>query len=165
MRALSLVLALLLPAPVLAEAALVLDQPVTWPRATLPAFGCLLERELGERDPTFNCDLRDYVNAGDPCEATDAYYEGFAAPAALAARLGVQEVQLTWEHGDLQSVFLVLPERQSEAAWRARFALPDPLPENVENLSFQDCIGDQCRILGLFGFDHLGAGDVDCAAD
>jgi hypothetical protein len=167
MHRLLFLLALLLPASALAgPPALDLTQPATWPRSFLADFGCLIEREFGVRDPRFNCDLKDYTNEGDPCTATDVYYEGFDAPPALRERLGVYDVHFAWEHGELQAAFIMLEEPASEAEWRTRFDLPDPLPENVQALSFQDCTtGEEpqrCRILGLFGFDHLGAGDVDC---
>ena len=169
MRVLLFALALLLPIPTLADGLPVLDidRPLTWPRSSLPDFGCLVERELGVRDERFNCDLQGYVNQGDPCTATEAYYEGFHAPRALRERLGVYDVYLAWEHGELQAAYILLLEPLSEAAWRARLALPDPLPENVQAVSFQDCttgeLPRRCSILGLFGFDHMGAGDVDCS--
>jgi hypothetical protein len=170
MRVLPFALALLLPVSALADdlPVLDLDRPVTWPRSSVTDFGCLVERELGVRDERFNCDLQGYVNQRDPCTDIHAYYEGFLAPRALRERLAVDDVYLAWEHGELQAAVIVL-EPLSEAEWRARLALPDPLPKNVQAVSFHSCttgaLPRRCTILALVGFDRIDAGDVDCPSD
>ena len=82
----------------------------TWPRMSVGAFGCYLEKSLGHRDPRFNCALKHYQNKGDPCKNTEAYYEGPDFPVSLALHVHplATDVKLDWEHGELQSVTITL---------------------------------------------------------
>lgn len=127
------------------------------------AFGCLLEQSLGHRDAKFNCALKGYVNQGDPCRKPDAYAEGPAFPDALASKIDrdVTHVELSWEHGELQSATFQFGKRLSKAEARRRLHLPAKLPENVQSVDVQDCSkAGPCVI--LTGFEHQGAGDVNC---
>jgi hypothetical protein len=139
-----------------------------WPRARADRFGCFLERELGFRDPRFNCALKRYVNQGGPCHDTDAYYEGPTFPDEKARRIHplISQIQLSWEHGALQDVWVIFTRRLSEREVREALHLPDPgrpLPDNVMSLDISDCSKD-ATCLSLTGFEHIGSGDVDCSA-
>ncbi len=144
------------------------DDVMTWPRSTLPDFGCFLEKKFKHRDPRFNCDLKNYLNKGDPCKNTDAYYEGFEFPQELVPKIHsqIQRISLAWERGSLQAINLHFKSRLKETDIRKSFGLPqetfNPRP-NVMSYSIQDCHKDYNCLL-LQGFDHMGAGDVDCSA-
>lgn len=137
----------------------------SWPRMRADRFGCLMERELGARDARFNCALHGYENQGDPCQNTDAYYEGPAFPEQALPRLrpAPRELSLDWEHGDLQAISVTLPGRLSEDEARRRVGLRAPdagLPGNVNAVSVSACREDTC--VRIEGFDHMGAGEVEC---
>jgi len=136
-----------------------------WPGMTSPAFGCLLEETFGHRDPRFNCGLKS-VKAGDPCIDTDTYYAGPKFPPALAARIHplASTVSLAFEHGKMQAVTITLSGKFSEADVRRAFGLSDDRgpPGNIMSVSVQDCsLVSTCLL--LTGFEHMGAGDVDCS--
>ena len=164
---------------------------LVWPRMSSSEFDCYMEKTLGHRDKRFNCALKGYKNQGDPCNKTDAYVEGPAFPASLAARIHplATQVQLSWEHGELQQVTLLLKGTFSEVEVRNAFKLPRAegymlseaeqwsLPGNIMNFDVQyESVdsspgkrpGDRSSGLTsvmLTGFDHMGAGDVDCNAN
>jgi hypothetical protein len=139
---------------------------LAWPRMRADRFGCYLEKAFGHRDPRFNCALKRYVNKGDPCKNTKAYYDGPKFPDALKAKLhpSVRAVELSWEHGDLREVSITLGGELPEPAARALLKLPPkgaPLPEHVQDVRVEAC-GKGVTCVSLTGFDHQGAGDVDC---
>ena len=159
----------LLAAPALAEPALSKTDVLTWPRARADAFGCFLEKSFAIRDPRFNCALKGYVNNGDPCKNVDAYVEGPKFPDGEARLIdpSVASVELTWEHGELQSVELTLKKAAPEARVRRLFQLPAkgaPSRANVMSVDVQQC-GKDATCLAVQGFDHMGAGDVDCGGE
>ena len=128
-------------------------------------FGCLLERELGARDARFNCALQGYKNAGDPCQNTDAYDEGPAFPEQALSRLrpAPRGLSLDWEHGDLQALSVTLPGRVSEDEARRMVGLgaaDAALPDNVSAVDVSECRQDTC--VRIEGFEHMGAGEVEC---
>lgn len=137
-----------------------------WPRMTSPAFGCLLEKTLGHRDAHFNCSLT-RAPAGDPCIDTDAYYAGPTVPPALATRVHplARNVDVSFEHGAVQAVTVTLTGKFSESDVRRAFGLPasQGLPDNIIGVSVQACSQTSTCLL-LTGFDHMGAGDVECPA-
>ena len=139
-----------------------LGDPLTWPRATSRQFGCMLEK-AGQRDPTFHC-TAPKPKQGDPCKDVTHYYAGPEFPAALLPRVGhrVRTVTLSWEHGALQNVILQFEPGVDQAAVEAMFQLPAAKArhENITGVSIQNCPA-QCSLL-LIGFDHMGAGDVEC---
>jgi hypothetical protein len=153
----------------------------TWPRMTADAFGCYLEKQLGHRDPRFNCALKHYENKGDPCKNTDAYYEGPAFPPDLATRVHplATDVQLDWEHGELQNVTITLKGTWNENEVRRVFKLADTHASNIMSVDVQyptgpvdDSVGHKpsdpmhgSTAVMLTGFDHMGAGDVDCGGE
>ena len=161
-----------------------------WPRMPSPAFGCTLEKTFDYRDKRFNCMLKKYRNTGDACRNTTAYYEGPAFPDRLAARVHplATKVDLDWEHGDLQMVTVMLKGTWNEADVRKAFGLPRAegrklteaelrkQPANLMDTSIQypsspvdDGLGRRpsdpahgTTAVMLYGFDHMGAGDVEC---
>lgn len=161
-----------------------------WPRMSSPAFGCTLEKTFDYRDKRFNCTLKKYRNTGDACKNTKAYYEGPAFPDRLAARVHplATKVELDWEHGDLQMVTVTLKGTWNEADVRKAFGLPRAegrklteaelrkQPDNLMDTSIQypssptdDSLGRRpsdpahgTTAVMLYGFDHMGAGDVEC---
>ncbi|MGF6110324.1 hypothetical protein [Pseudomonas frederiksbergensis] len=152
---------------------------LAWPRMSSSAFGCYMEKTLGHRDKRFNCALKGYENQGDPCTNAAAYEEGPDFPAHLAARVHplATQVQMSWEHGELQQVTIVLKGTLDEVAVRNAFKLPrteayllseaeqGALPENIMDARVQGDPSNGLTSLMLTGFDHMGAGDVDCNAD
>lgn len=147
---------------------------LSWPRTSVDRFGCMMERELDIRDPRFNCALRNYVNRGNACTGTDAYYEGPAFPADRAERVMAQfeSLSIAYEGGRVQAVTLILKQRQTQTAIRALLNLPPPraaLPANLTTVSIQGCRPDGatqiCNVVLLEGFDHIGAGDADCGEE
>jgi hypothetical protein len=127
-----------------------------WPKADAKSFGCFLEKEFQYKDKKFNCGLKAYRNNGDPCKNTKKYYEGPQFPARKAHLVDsrIKSLDLTWEHGQLQNLAVTMNGKFAEKELRSRFNLP-------ESASVQDCSStDTCII--LTGFDHLGAGEVDC---
>jgi len=138
----------------------------TWPRMRADRFGCFLERELGVRDRRFNCSTKGYVNQGDPCKETEAYYEGPAIPDALVERLdpGLTTVALSWEHGELQAATFTFDGVLTQAEAFQRVGIPatgQPLPQNVQSAKVEAC-SKATTCVTLQGFDHVGAGDADC---
>jgi hypothetical protein len=138
---------------------------LTWPRASVPEFGCFLERAFGAKDKRFNCALRGYQSRGDPCQETAAYYEGPRFPKDKSRQIHplVEDIHLSWEHGELQGVQVTLTKRLDVKEVRRLFRLPvdHKRPPNVSAISLQAC-GKRSTCLLLEGLDHLGAGEVDC---
>lgn len=136
---------------------------LTWPRATAPELGCLLEKAFATKDRRFNCSLKGYVNRGDPCKRVKIYHEGPAFPQAKAREVNAlaREIHLAWEHGDLQEVQVTLVKRLTEEEVRKAFALPKKLPPHITRISIQQC-SKVATCLLVQGFDHMGAGEVEC---
>jgi hypothetical protein len=141
---------------------------LSWPRMDAARFGCYLEKSLGVKDAKFNCGLKNYVNRGDPCKRTKAYYEGPALPKNLAQRIAPQatDVVLQWEHGQLQAVTLTFPLKLARADIArllhlpATWSYPKQYP-NIVDIDMQECAANG-RCVIIQGFEHMGAGDVDC---
>lgn len=143
------------------------------------AFGCMLEKAFEHRDPHFNCATRGFQPVTDPCR--HGYYDGPAFPDGAVTHVDphLQALQLSWEHGELQSVRLDFAGKLTAKVLAQRFALgplepsDDPQdPEiasasypqghpNISSVSIQRC-GKDTTCLVLQGFDHTGSGDVDC---
>jgi hypothetical protein len=139
-----------------------------WPRLRADEFGCFLEKKFGFRNKKYNCDLKNYVASGDPCINTDAYYEGPLFPTDKAKEVNslVEEIQLHWEHGELQSVILKFVRSVPEKELVKTFGLPSKFsyPEEYQNIMSIDI--QKCSKVGnclqLQGFERMGAGDVEC---
>lgn len=175
----SMAAALILAVPGLAATQLsaqtgnLLLNPASWPRMPVDKFGCLMERELGYRDAKFNCALGGYANAGTPCANVEAYFEGPAFPVNRVARIApaLASIEIAYQAGQVRAVTLVLKERLGEAQIRQQLRLPaaDALPTHIVALRFDGCRaggdGQICNLVLIEGFDHQGAGDVDCGGD
>ena len=142
---------------------------LSWPRTKADKFGCFLEKSFGYRDRKFNCGLTGYINQGDPCKNFEAYYEGPKFPSEKANLVHplIQSIELSWEHGDLQAVDITLNKKLDEQEVRKQFNLPkndNHSRPNIRSISIQQCsLKATCLIIQ--GFDHMGAGDVDCAKE
>lgn len=166
----------LLATPAAAQESQPLDprNVLTWPRAPVDRFGCMLERHFDSRDPRFNCTLRNYVNRATACTPGDSYYEGPTFPAGKAGIVEQQldRIELAHEGGRVQAVTLILKQRQTRTAIGALFGLPLPdqsLPANVSQIDIQGCrpdgTGSVCNVVLIEGFDHIGAADADCGEE
>jgi hypothetical protein len=107
---------------------------------------------------------------GDPCVDTEAYYRGPVFPPELVARVGehVQAVKLDFEHSSLQAVRVEFKPGVDPDAIRAAHRVPaseDYPPEypNLMSVGLSLCAADHLCLV-LQGFDHMGAGDVECPA-
>ena len=152
---------------------------LSWPRMRADRFGCMLEKVFDHRDPKFNCSLTYYKNKGDPCKNTTEYYSGPAFPRAKVASVDplLANLELSWEHGNLQAVALTFKDKQSVSRITERYGLPTLKPgiddhtlaegkefgkfPNIANISIQTCHKERNCLL-IEGFEHMGAGEVDC---
>ncbi len=129
-------------------------------------FGCLLETKFGLKDPVFNCSQdsrsRDW---GDPCRNTEAYYSGPEIPDTVGPSIHpkIKSLRLSWEHGELQDLGIVFNGVVTASEIEKVFGLRlgEKLPANIMHADLQEC-GKGTSCLSLTGFDHAGAGDVDC---
>ncbi len=142
---------------------------LSWPRMSAASFGCYLEKTFGARDKKFNCSLKDYKNQGDVCKDPEAYSEGPEFPKSKASAIHplIETAMVSFEHGELQEVSFTLKKILPETEVRRIFKLPAAnatTPENVINISIQNC-GKDSTCLSIEGFEHTGAGDVDCGAN
>jgi hypothetical protein len=74
------------------------------------------------------------------------------------------DVRLDCEHGELRAVAVTLKGKFSESDVLKAFDLSDDRRRrpNIISVSVQDCsLVGTCLL--LTGFDHMGAGDVDCS--
>jgi len=140
----------------------------TWPRMRATDFGCMLEKRFGTRDARFNCASDfDRMNWGDACRDVDHYYAGPALPPAIAKTLPspIESIDIAWEQGRMQNVSITFDRKVSEGDVEALLGLriDGPMPDNIGSADIQDCAtGKSCLVLQ--GFDHQGAGDLDCDA-
>jgi len=156
-----------------AQQANLLLNPITWPRMPVDRFGCLLERELSYRDGKFNCALTGYRNKGTPCVDIESYFEGPAFPLSRVARVApiLASIEIAYQAGQVRAVTLVLKDRLSVAQIRQQLRLPplEALPSHVSSVRFDGCRagsdGQVCNVVLIEGFEHQGAGDVDCGGD
>ncbi len=133
---------------------------VHWLRMASGDFGCEMERQLGHRDPTYNCSNRRHPT-GDPCRDTVPYYAGPKIPAEAARKLhpNITSLKLTWEHGDIQA-FQVCFAPNAPVDWvaqtiRSTIRFPGDAKDEPFTPAEDGCYDMQ-------RFDHMGAGDVDC---
>jgi len=90
-----------------------------------PSSGASSRRRSAPRTGRFNCTLKGYVNRGDPCKNTKAYYEGPVFPAGKAGEVNpLRGRSPGLEHGDLQEVQVTLVKRLGEEEVRKAFKLP-----------------------------------------
>lgn len=145
------------------EAKLSVTDFLSWPRSNAAMFGCFLEKDFKHKDKKFNCDLKNYKNQGDPHKKFEEYYEGPVFPKGKESKVhpDISDIDLSWEHGDLQGVSLTLTKKMAEAEVRKILKLPmnENYPRsNVMSISIQQCsLKATCVVIQ--GFDHQGAGD------
>ena len=158
-----------------AQSAILSKYPLlTWLRKSPVEISCMLESQLGYQDKIFKCG-RKYVNKGDPCKKTKEYYEGIQIPPNLIAKIHplFKNITLAFEHGDLQLITIEFKDSMSIAQLKSMFTLPagqEDFPGNVIYIDYAD--GERAPFkthdekytneLMITGFEHLGAGDVDC---
>lgn len=144
-------------------------------RKTPVEIGCILETVFTYRDSVFNCDHKNYVNKGDPCIKTDEYYEGINIPEALFKKIhpAIKDIKLDFEHGSLRELTITFQDTLSKDKIRTMFNLPSEnssLPDNIMMINYGENIfsnnkpvdPNYTRWLTITGFEHMGAGDVDC---
>ena len=132
---------------------------LTWTQMRVDVFGCMMEKTFGYRHERFNCSLRNYVNNGDPCFNTGEYNEGPQFPENLTEKVHpwMKEIFLNWEGGVLQTVVFLFDKPRSEEQILKEFGIdPDNLPDNIFEVSAYE------RSLTIIGFEHFGAGEIDC---
>ncbi len=144
-------------------------------RKTPVEIGCILETEFKFRDSVFNCDYKNYVNKGDPCIKTDEYYEGITIPAVLFQKMQpvIKDIRLDFEHGSLREFHITFRDSLTKDKIRSIFNLPhdnSTLPDNIMIINYGENVfsndkptnPNYTRWLTITGFEHMGAGDVDC---
>ncbi len=82
----------------------------------------------------------------------------------------IKDIRLEFEHGSLREVEITFKDSMLISDIKTRFALSDTVPENIMEMHYGDNIGSKnkpvnpkyTRWLTIYGFEHMGAGDVDC---
>ena len=138
---------------------------VEWFGMNPAQFGCLLEKKFASKQKKWNCKLKKYKAAGDPCKNTKAYYAGPSFPEKVAKTLrqNLENIDMKWEHGALQSVALKFdgPITNEEARSFVGFPI-EGQPVDFVSVEFQECgAGKSCLVVQKF--EHMGSGDVDCS--
>lgn len=155
------------PSPVESPSAgLAIADPLSWPRASRRDFGCMLEKQAGYHDRLWSCSSPEEVPLGDPCDDRENYYRGPQLEDDVIAKISplLTHVSLQWEHGQLQGATFDFKPGVSDEQIRAAFSISGTGRtgrDNVMSADVQDCAADY-KCLVLQGFDHEGAGDVDC---
>ena len=147
---------------------------VSFLRKSPAEIGCIFENEFHYRDSIFNCSNKNYINEGDPCNNTDAYYEGIRIPDSVAVKIHpkIAKFELHFENGELQEMTVTFKDSIDKSALAKIFELPTETgyPENVISINYGENIvsadkpqnEDYTKWLTITGFDHQGSGDVDC---
>ena len=144
------------------------------PRKSLVEIGCIFEQELQYKDSIFNCSNKNYVNKSDPCNNTEAYYEGMEIPDSVAQKIHplIANLSLDFEVGNLREITVTLKDSIKKTDLIEIFHLPSVtnFPENImdirlgENIHAKDkpTNDNYTKWFSLTGFDHQGAADVEC---
>lgn len=148
---------------------------LTWLRKSPVEINCMLQSQLHYQDRRFKCGTN-YVNKGDPCKKTKEYYEGIQIPDSLAVKIHplFKSISLSFEHGDLQLLIIEFKDSMSIGRIKSMFALPAEQIDFPDNLIYIDYADGESapfkthdekytNSLMIVGFEHLGAGDVDCS--
>ncbi|WP_157476349.1 hypothetical protein [Lysobacter sp. Root690] len=141
----------------------------TWPRMRATDFGCMLEKRFGVQDKKFGCAADfDRIDWGDGCDGGGNYHAGPELPARVAKTLPapIKSVEIVWEHGEAQYVSIDFDPGTSKHEIEVLMGLGagKQRPANVMDVSITECAGDNNCTPNLFmlGFDHMGAGDLEC---
>ncbi len=147
---------------------------LAWPRMGASEMGCLFEKQLKAKNPLFNGQKLPRKTQGDPCHDPTAYYAGPEFPAKKGYWLHplITQVGIFYEGDRVQSVTLHFKHPMPISTLKRIVQIPqnpEQLPENVMTVDYQQ--GGQhtrsgyANTVALFGFEHQGAGDVDCPAE
>jgi len=136
-------------------------------RKTPVEVGCILQTELSYTDSKFNCSYKNYKNNGDPCVKTEEYYEGVVIPNKIAGTIHplIEDIDLSFEHGNLREITITFKDSVEISTVKKIFSLPKSIshyPINVTDINYKPTNPNYTRWLSITGFDHVGAGDVDC---
>src|SRR5690606_38369112 len=139
---------------------------ITWVRKSPVDIGCMLEKGIGHKDSKFNCAYGDYKNEGDPCNNTDAYYEGPKFPQKLSGKIDptFKEIRFDFERGLLRELSITFKDSVLISDIKKKFALPDKFedyPTNINYISYGENTYSQdkpvnpnyTRWLTITGFD------------
>src|SRR5690606_16040310 len=148
---------------------------ITLLRKTPPEIGCILESKLKYKDSIYNCSNKNYVNPGNPCGSDNQYYKGIKIPDSIARKIHskFKSIELSFEHGNLQELSIVFKDSLRKTDILNTFKLPKEkteFPENIINISYGENVFSKMkpldtlytRWLSITGFDHIGAGELDC---
>lgn len=148
---------------------------ITWARKSPVEIGCMFEKEFSYRDRVFNCNNINYVNNGDPCKNTEEYNEGILFPVEFASKVNplIKDIALKFEHGSLQELSITFKDSLLKDRIQQLFILPttqSAFPDNVMEISYGENIfsaekpsnPNYTKWLTIVGFEHVGAGEVDC---
>ena len=157
------------------ESAFLKKHPLaTWLRKTPAEIGCMLEEEFSYKDSVFNCSYKNYENKGDPCKNTKEYYEGIEFPANLTSKISplIKDLVFDFEHGNLREIRITFKDSIAIEKVKEIFNLPvkKDFPENIMDIYYGENVYSKdkpvnpnyTRWLNIVGFEHMGAGDVDC---
>ncbi|MFL5322108.1 MAG: hypothetical protein ACJ790_20770 [Myxococcaceae bacterium] len=137
---------------------------LSWPRQTISELSCTLIDRYDLTDPNYQCGVQP-AKVGDPCKDTTSWYQGPKLPDSALPRIhpDAGAVHLQWEHGMLQSITVDMKRKLTEDEVLDWLSLPalDRAPSNVKKIALQDCTQFSTCVV-ITGFDHLGAGDVEC---
>lgn len=138
-------------------------------------IGCIIEKHFDYRDSIFNCDHNNYINKGDPCVLTDAYYEGIQFPSALTSKISplIKDIGLSFENGSLQEIVVTFKDSIAKNKVEELFKLPKDkvkLPEDIMRIDYGDNIyssdkpvdTNYTKWLTITAFEHISAPDMDC---
>lgn len=140
----------------------------TWLKKNPAEIGCNLEQKLGYKDAKFNCSTTNYTNNGDPCNTTEAYYEGVEFPNEFADKIhpSIESINLDFEHGNLREVSISFKEDLTKDDINKMLALPEnkaSYPKNIQQIVYgENTDASKTNSLNIIAFDHIGAGEVDC---
>lgn len=131
---------------------------------TAQQLGCSLNAQFTDRGDLPACTDVKYPQ-GDPCVDPDNWYAGPQLPDGFASQVhpNVKRVRLSWEHGHVQAVMLLMDDVYNDDAARVLFAI-DKLPSNVMAMNVQRCLNKASCVV-ITGFDHMGGGEVQCGDD
>ncbi|MNT30704.1 hypothetical protein D3C72_1665120 [compost metagenome] len=148
---------------------------LSWAGKNPAEIGCIIEKHFDYRDSIFNCDHNNYINKGDPCVLTDAYYEGIQFPSALTSKISplIKDIGLSFENGSLQEIVVTFKDSIAKNKLEELFQLPKDkvkLPEDIMRIDYGDNIyssdkpvdTNYTKWLTITAFEHISAPDMDC---
>ncbi|MEN5194910.1 hypothetical protein [Sphingobacterium faecium] len=148
---------------------------LSWAGKNPAEIGCIIEKHFDYRDSIFNCDHNNYINKGDPCVLTGAYYEGIQFPSTLTSKISplIKDIGLSFENGSLQEIFVTFKDSIAKNKLEELFQLPKDkvnLPEDIMRIDYGDNIyssdkpidTNYTKWLTITTIEHIGTTDMDC---